>query len=74
MKACFGRSTKVVPSLKSIGVITSATGAAREGIESILARRSPQIPIFLYPALVQGDSAVKDLIEGLRVLDEMQSR
>ena len=63
---------KPLPSLpKSIGVITSATGAARRDIESILARRSPQIPIFLYPALVQGESAVRDLIEGLRVLDRM---
>lgn len=55
---------------KAVGVVTSATGAARRDIESILKRRSPQVPIFLYPANVQGESAVGDLINGIYTLDK----
>jgi exodeoxyribonuclease VII large subunit len=53
----------------AVGVVTSATGAARRDIESVLNRRSPQIPVFLYPANVQGTTAVSDLINGLKTLD-----
>ena len=53
----------------AVGVVTSATGAARRDIESVLSRRSPQVPVFLYPANVQGTTAVSDLINGLRTLD-----
>ena len=53
---------------RGVGVITSSTGAARRDIESILHRRSPQVPIYLYPANVQGPSAVGDLIAGLQTL------
>ncbi|MGB0646560.1 MAG: exodeoxyribonuclease VII large subunit [Bradymonadia bacterium] len=54
---------------RGVGVITSPTGAARRDIESVLHRRSPQIPIYLYPANVQGPSAVGDLIAGLKALE-----
>lgn len=54
---------------RGIGVITSATGAARRDIESVIHRRSPQVPIYLYPANVQGPSAVGDLIAGLKALE-----
>jgi exodeoxyribonuclease VII large subunit len=53
----------------AVGVVTSATGAARRDIESVLSRRSPQIPVFLYPANVQGTTAVSDLINGIKTLD-----
>jgi exodeoxyribonuclease VII large subunit len=61
---------KMLPLLpKAVGVVTSATGAARRDIESVLHRRSPQIPVFLYPANVQGTTAVSDLINGIKTLD-----
>ncbi len=52
-----------------VGVITSATGAARRDIESVLHRRAPQVPIYLYPANVQGPQSVNELIAGLKRLD-----
>lgn len=50
---------------RAVGVVTSPTGAARRDIETVLHRRSPQIPIVLYPALVQGDGAVDDVVRGI---------
>ncbi len=60
------RSIPTLP--RKVGVITSATGAARRDIESVIFRRSPQIPIVLYPAAVQGPNAVPEVTQGLRVL------
>ena len=48
-----------------IGVITSPTGAAIRDIVSILGRRFPSIPVVVYPAAVQGDAAVPELISAL---------
>lgn len=48
-----------------IGVITSPTGAAIRDIVSILGRRFPSIPVVIYPAAVQGDAAVPELIYAL---------
>jgi len=48
-----------------IGVITSPTGAAIRDIVSILGRRFPSIPVVIYPAAVQGDAAVPELISAL---------
>ena len=53
---------KVLPKLpKSIGVITSPTGAAIRDILQVLGRRAPQIPVFIYPVAVQGKAAVKQI-------------
>lgn len=62
---------RAIPMLpRKVGVITSATGAARRDIESVIFRRSPQIPIVLYPAAVQGVNAVPEITAGLRVLGQ----
>ncbi len=55
---------------RRVGVITSPTSAARRDIEAVLHRRSPQIPILLYPALVQGEQAAADLVAGLWALSQ----
>ncbi len=51
---------------KTIGVITSPTGAAVRDIMNILGRRWPLAEVYLYPAIVQGDGAVPTLIDGVR--------
>jgi exodeoxyribonuclease VII large subunit len=51
-----------------VGVVTSAAGAARRDIEAVLHRRSPQVPIVLYPATVQGETAARDVARGVHVL------
>ena len=54
---------------KSIGVITSKSGAAVRDILNILGRRYPIGQVLLYPALVQGDGAVDSMIEALDYFD-----
>lgn len=56
-----------------IGVITSPTGAAIRDIINILGRRFPIAEVVLYPSLVQGESAVPQLIEGLRYFNEKKN-
>ena len=50
---------------KRIGVITSQTGAAVRDIINIATSRYPACEIIVYPAVVQGEYAVKTLVEGL---------
>jgi exodeoxyribonuclease VII large subunit len=57
---------KLIPHFpKSIGVITSLTGAAIEDILTTLKRRSPHIPIFIYPSLVQGKEAPLVIVKAI---------
>jgi len=51
-----------IPALpKTIGVITSPTGAAVHDVLSVLQRRFPSIPVIIYPVPVQGDTAAKKI-------------
>lgn len=50
---------------KTIGVITSKSGAAVRDIMNILGRRYPVGKVILYPALVQGDGAVDSMVQAL---------
>lgn len=50
---------------KTVGVITSPTGAAVRDIINVLGRRFPYSKVLLYPSLVQGDGAPKQLIKAL---------
>ncbi|MCQ2513636.1 MAG: exodeoxyribonuclease VII large subunit [Ruminococcus sp.] len=62
---------KPVPEFpKTVGVITSPTGAAVQDIKNILYRRFPCIDVVLCPVLVQGENAPKQLVEAVRTLDE----
>lgn len=55
---------------KTIGVITSPTGAAVQDIKNILTRRFPSVNIILCPVLVQGDNAAPQLVEAVNKLNE----
>ena len=55
---------------EKIGIITSPTGAAIEDIKNILNRRFKYPNVFLYPALVQGDGAEIDLVNGIKYFNE----
>ena len=50
---------------RKIGVITSPTGEAINDIVSTINKRYPLVEILLYPALVQGSEAPRDLIRAL---------
>ena len=54
---------------KTVGVITSPTGAAVQDIRNILYRRFPAVNMMLAPVLVQGEGAPAQLINALRQLD-----
>lgn len=57
-----------LPFLPSVvGIVTSPTSAAIEDMLRTLQARFP-IHIKLYPALVQGDEAARDIVQGIRVL------
>lgn len=54
---------------KKIGIVTSSTGAAIRDIINVIKRRFPITDILIYPALVQGEKAAKEISEGLIYLD-----
>ena len=49
---------------QTVGVVTSATGAAIQDIRNVISRRYP-CNILLYPATVQGESAAAQIVEGI---------
>ena len=55
--------------IRSLGVVTAATGAAVRDIIQIAKRRNPFIEIILYPAIVQGEAAPDSIVRGIRTLD-----
>lgn len=54
---------------RKIGIVTSSTGAAIRDIITVVNRRFPLCDILIYPSLVQGSQAPKEICEGLKYLD-----
>lgn len=54
---------------KKIGVVTSSTGAAIHDIINVVSRRQKSSRLLIYPSLVQGDEAHKEIIKALNYLD-----
>jgi len=53
---------------RTIGVVTSPTGAAIRDILRVLERRYAKLHIILFPAKVQGEGAAAEIVEGLDAL------
>ena len=53
-----------------IAVVTSPTGAVIRDILHVLGRRFPGLHIRLYPALVQGEGSVEEVVRGIRYFSE----
>ena len=51
---------------KTIGVITSPTGAAIRDIINTISRRYPLCSVILYPAIVQGDGAKDNIVSQIK--------
>ena len=51
--------------VRSVGVITSASGAALHDIINVSGRRCPSAEIIVYPAYVQGELAPRSLASGI---------
>ncbi|MEX3616267.1 exodeoxyribonuclease VII large subunit [Paenibacillus glucanolyticus] len=56
---------------KTIGVITSPTGAAVRDIMITIRRRYPQARTILYPVLVQGKGAAPSIVKAIRTMNDM---
>jgi len=58
---------------KSVGIVTSLTGAALRDILAVLRRRWPTIHVLIAPVQVQGDSAGRQIAEALAALNDWGS-
>ena len=67
----FEHKKEIPKYVKTVGVVTAATGAAIRDIESIPARRNPYVQLYLYPALVQGEYAAASIVKGIQKLDKL---
>ena len=65
---------KLFPKLPmNIGVVTAATGAAIRDIINTAHKRFPNVNIFLYPAKVQGDGAVQEIVSGIEFFNRAKN-
>ena len=55
---------------KTIGVLTSNTGAVIRDIINVSTRRNPGVHISLYPVPVQGPGAAEKIAEGIKFMNE----
>ena len=53
--------------IRTIGVVTSATGAALFDVLKVLYRRNPNIEVIVYPSQVQGELAPAQLVQALSI-------
>jgi len=63
-----GRKKKLPLRPKTIGIVTSRTGAAIRDILRILERRYAKLHILIYPVRVQGEGAAQEIAAGLDYL------
>ena len=57
---------------KTVGIITSPTGAAIRDLIEVLTRRFPNIHIKIKPTLVQGVEASKDIVKSIELLNKIK--
>ncbi|MDQ0197361.1 exodeoxyribonuclease VII large subunit [Neobacillus ginsengisoli] len=63
---------KIIPLYpKTVGVITSPTGAAIRDIITTIKRRFPIVNILVFPALVQGDNAAPSITKAIEKANKM---
>lgn len=61
---------KELPKMPSrIGIVTASTGAAIRDILSTIKRRYPLCETYLFPCLVQGENAPKDIVKKIKQAD-----
>ena len=58
---------------KSIGIVTSPTGAAIRDMINILSRRFPYTEIKIFPSLVQGPGAPEQIIKGITYFNKSKN-
>ncbi len=68
-----GRKKQLPLLPKSIGIVTSPTGAALRDIITVAKRRHPGIPLILYPVQVQGLEAPGQIVEAIRAFNRLKN-
>ena len=58
---------------KTIGIVTSPTGAAVRDILNIINRRFENMHIIIFPAKVQGDGASHEIIDGVELFNRFKN-
>ena len=62
---------KELPTLpRRLAIVTSESGAVIHDIKTICARRAPILPVLLFPASVQGPTAIKELCAAIAQADQ----
>lgn len=56
--------------IRTVGIITSSTGAALHDICQILKRRDPSLRLILYPTLVQGNEAAAQISRKIAIANQ----
>lgn len=56
---------------RSIGIITSRSGAALQDIIRVTHERNPYVNLYLYPAIVQGENAAPSIVSGIQYMDPL---
>lgn len=56
---------------RTIGLVTSPTGAAIQDMLNILSRRAPHIDVLIYPVRVQGEGAGAEIARAIDALNQM---
>lgn len=65
---------KQIPKMpRSIGIVTSPTGAVIKDIINVTKRRFPKVDIKLYPVNVQGERSAVDICEGIEFFNKMEN-
>ena len=59
---------------RTLGIVTSPTGAALRDMLNVLARRAPWLRVIVSPARVQGDGAAAEIIAALDDLNTLAAR
>lgn len=60
-----GRKRPLPREPRAVGLITSATGAALHDMLTVLGRRAPDLPVFIYPTQVQGSAAISQIVAAI---------
>ncbi|HCH53218.1 MAG TPA: exodeoxyribonuclease VII large subunit [Aeromonas sp.] len=60
-----GRKQPLPREPRAVGLVTSATGAALHDMLTVLERRAPDLPVFIYPTQVQGSAAIAQIVAAI---------
>ncbi|MFQ2171751.1 exodeoxyribonuclease VII large subunit [Aeromonas rivipollensis] len=60
-----GRKRPLPRDPRAVGLVTSATGAALHDMLTVLKRRAPDLPVFIYPTQVQGSAATSQIVAAI---------